>query len=249
VIRHSLPVLVLLLLAGWLGWLLVHWRKPLAEEPGERSVADRIGECGAKADAALVPAFEAAGVPYPPRALRLVALKSERRLELYAGGGSDGLRFIKSYPILGASGLPGPKLAEGDRQVPEGIYPIVLLNPNSRYHLSLRVGYPNADDLRRAAADGRDSSTLGGDIMIHGGSASIGCLAIGDDAIEEVFVLAARTGLDNIDLLIAPCDFRSGASVVVPPSAPDWTAPLHEEIRRNLMTLPQPGSSRAFPSR
>ncbi len=248
-IRRLSPILSLLFLAFGLVLLLLHWRKPGAEEPGPRSVADRIGEFGDKADAALTPAFEAAGVPYPPHVLRLIAFKAERRLELYAGSGSDGLKFIKAYPILGASGLPGPKLAEGDRQVPEGTYPIALLNPNSSYHLSLRVGYPNADDLRRAAADGRDPSALGGDIMIHGGSASIGCLAIGDTAIEEVFVLAARTGLENINLLIAPCDFRSGASVTVPPTAPDWTASLHEDLRRSLMALPDPGARRNFPPR
>ena len=75
---------------------------------------------------------------------------------------------------------------EGDKQVPEGFYRIELLNPNSRYHLSLRVNYPNADDIERAREDRRDLLNLGGDIMIHGGAESIGCIAIGNPAIEHL---------------------------------------------------------------
>lgn len=73
---------------------------------------------------------------------------------------------IKSYPILAASGSIGPKLRESDMQVPEGVYQIESLNPNSQFHLSLRVNYPNEFDREQARIDGR--AQLGGDIMIHG---------------------------------------------------------------------------------
>src|SRR5204863_8498878 len=63
--------------------------------------------------------------------------------------------------------------------ISEGIYPIESLNPNSRFHLSLRIGYPNAFDRAQAAKEKR--TNLGGDIMIHGNSVSIGCLAMGED--------------------------------------------------------------------
>ena len=72
----------------------------------------------------------------------------------------------------------------------------------------MRVNYPNPADIEQAGRDGRDLSMLGGDIMIHGGAESIGCIAIGDPAVEELFVLVARTGLDNVQLIIAPCDLR-----------------------------------------
>ena len=69
------------------------------------------------------------------------------------------------YPILAASGVLGPKLREGDKQVPEGIYGAEALNPNSKFHLSIRLNYPNTFDRRMAQSDGR--TQLGGDIMIH----------------------------------------------------------------------------------
>ena len=122
--------------------------------------------------------------------------------------------------------------------MPEGFYRIELLNPNSRYHLSLRVNYPNADDIERAREDRRDLLNLGGDIMIHGGAASIGCLAIGNPAIEDLFVLTARVGLDNVQLIIAPCDFRQGKTDPTPENAPDWTVELYDRLRANMEKFP-----------
>lgn len=166
---------------------------------GEASVASRIRQYGTAAESRLAPRFAAANVAYPPKSIVLVGLKKERELILLAGN-DEPLREIDRYRILGASGGPGPKLRRGDQQVPEGFYRIESLNPNSAFHLSLRVDYPNAED--RAAADGR--TDLGGDIMIHGGNASVGCLAMGDPAIEELFVLAAKTGLDRIEVVLVP---------------------------------------------
>lgn len=182
--------------------------------------------------------FRTAGADFPPDRVQFVAFKREKILEVYTGSGDSPLRLVHRYKIHGASGTEGPKLREGDHQVPEGGYSIELLNPNSKFHLSLRVNYPSAQDLLRAKADGRDLTTLGGDIMLHGGSASAGCLAMGDPAIEEIFFLAANTPLTRIQLLIAPCDLRvHGANV--PDSAPLWTTGLHEEILQALQALPE----------
>jgi hypothetical protein len=177
---------------------------------GGFTVADRLTAYGSDARLRMEPAFEHAGVAYPPAAVRLVALKRERVIHVFAGPGPNRLTFISSYPILAASGGPGPKTREGDRQVPEGVYRVESLNPNSLYHLALRVGYPSAEDIEAARAEGRDPKTLGDDIMIHGSSVSIGCLAMGDTAIEELFVLAADVGASNVDVIIAPSDPRNG---------------------------------------
>lgn len=225
----ALPVFALigLALSVWL------WRKSMPQPPF--TIADRVRALGGSVDARLQPSFHAAGVKYPPARVTLIALKEERRLELWAADGESGAkRLIKIYPVLAASGKPGPKLREGDRQVPEGIYGIEWLNPNSRFHLSMRLNYPNANDIARAQAEGRDVENLGSDIMIHGGAASIGCLAVGDPASEELFVLAARVGIDSVDVIVAPCDFRVGASVEIPDDAPAWTAELHDEIRARI---------------
>src|SRR5215467_8438106 len=95
---------------------------PVVQEP---TIADRVAQYGPSARERLLPYFAAAGVPYPPARFLLLGLKHERELQLYAAGPAQGLHFIRSFAVLGASGELGPKLLEGDRQVPEGIYRIV----------------------------------------------------------------------------------------------------------------------------
>lgn len=206
--KRGLLFVGLIMVAAVVIWLFRGRPRPLTLPPKPRTVADVLAAIGPEVDARLRPAFTQAGVAYPPPRLTFLVFKREKRLELHADDGSGSPLFVRSYPILAASGGDGPKLREGDLQVPEGFYRIELLNPNSRYHLSLRVDYPNAEDRANARAEGRDPGGLGGDIMIHGGAASIGCLAMGDPAAEDLFVLAARTGLEGIHLLIAPGDLR-----------------------------------------
>jgi hypothetical protein len=202
---------------------------------GEKTVSDRLTEFRNVVHARLEPRFREIGVPYPPRKLILVGLKQERQLEIWVSDGSHDLRYLKSYPILAASGTSGPKLKEGDRQVPEGLYKIESLNPNSRFHLALRVNYPNDLDREHARSDGR--TNLGGDIMIHGGAASIGCLAMGDPAAEDIFVVAAETGIKNVSVILAPVDFRVRDLPPNSPPSPSWTPELYGEIKKELVPL------------
>ena len=203
---------------------------------GRKTVEQQVAEFGAMANARLEPAFRQASVAYPPERLTLVALKSERVLELYASPASGPCRLIKTYPILAASGTIGPKLREGDGQVPEGIYRIESLNPNSLYHLSLRLDYPNDFDRARARQEGRRD--LGGDIMIHGGAASVGCLAMGDEASEDLFVLVARVGLPNVVVIIAPVDLRVRNLPAHVEPLPRWMDQLYANIKTALRAYP-----------
>lgn len=109
-------------------------------------------------------------------------LKEERELELWLKRNGE-FALFRTYPIAGMSGHLGPKLAEGDRQAPEGFYFVKkeALNPNSRYHLSFNVGYPNAYD--------RAHNRTGSFIMVHGSNQSIGCFAMTDEKIEEIYAL------------------------------------------------------------
>jgi len=202
------------------------------------TIADRLAQYGPAARARLQPDFQKQNITYPPAEIVLIGLKQERILEVYARNGTNDFKRIRFYPILAASGGPGPKLREGDKQVPEGIYGIESLNPNSRFHLSLRVDYPNAFDRKQAEREGRTS--LGGDIMIHGSAVSVGCLAMGDQAAEDLFVLAADTGLKNITVILAPVNFRD-AHKTVPALAklPAWTAGLYEQLRERLKQFPE----------
>ena len=199
---------------------------------GKATTAERVATYGEAVRSRLASACQAQGVAYPPSQFTLIGLKAEKRLELWAPDASGRPRLVKAYPILAASGVAGPKLREGDQQVPEGIYAIESLNPNSRFHLALRVNYPNADDRRRAQADGR--TQLGGDIMIHGSNASIGCLAMGDPASEELFVLAALAGHQNVRVILSPVDFRQRDQVDLPSGQPSWVPALHAQIKAEL---------------
>lgn len=234
-----------LTLIGAVAALVSVFRAPLFAAALGRSatVRDRVEQFGPAARARLAPDFERLGLAYPPRRIVLVGLKREKRLEVWVAGAAGRLRLLKAYPILGASGRLGPKLREGDLQVPEGLYRIESLNPNSRYHLSLRVNYPNAFDRAKGALDGR--KTLGGDIMIHGKSCSIGCLAMGDPAAEELFVLAAETGLDAIRVILSPVDFRTSGLPPDAPPGPVWLPDLYASIRTALSEVTAPPPSPA----
>jgi hypothetical protein len=180
--------------------------------------------------------FRAARLSYPPAELALLAFKRERRLEVWARDGGAWAR-IDAIAILAASGGAGPKLRQGDLQVPEGLYRLIAFNPNSRFHLSMMLDYPNTDDLAFAAADGRFD--LGGDIFIHGDTRSIGCLAIGDRPIEDLFVLVADLGIDHVQVVIAPHDPRGGIRLAPIPGLP-FTADLYARIEAALVPFGAP---------
>ena len=202
-----------------------------------KMTADTIASAAAKIESAasgrLADALSDAGARRPFGELALVVSKADRTLDLWVlPGGAESFTHLKTYPVLAASGTPGPKLREGDRQVPEGVYGVRSLNPNSRFHLSLEVDYPSAFDLARAREDGR--SEPGSNIFIHGGAKSVGCVAIGDAAIEEVFLLCSETPLSKITVLIAPSDpskplVRNGAG-----DLPSWMEQKDAELLREL---------------
>jgi len=198
-------------------------------KPGVERVIKRIGP---KAESRIKPFFERAGVPYPSQRLSLIILKLERKLEVWAEDTGKWVH-VRTYDIHEASGWQGPKLKEGDRQVPEGIYRITALNPASRYHLSMKINYPNSYDLKRARDDGRWD--LGGDIFIHGRAASRGCIAVGNVAIEELFLLVAKTGRNRVSVIIAPNDLRKNGCEANLPSQPSWLPDLYKTIAQELV--------------
>lgn len=184
------------------------------------------------AEARLKPDFKRAGLPYPPRQIALLAFKHERKMQLWARNNiQDRWHYIKTFHIFAASGGPGPKLREGDRQVPEGVYQIVGLNPRSRFDLSMHVNYPNSFDRYHASLDGR--THLGGDIFIHGNRRSIGCMAIGNNNIQQLFVLADLVGIKNITVIIAPNDLRYEKPLRSREHV-KWLPQLYDEIREAL---------------
>ena len=110
--------------------------------------------------------------------------KEERELELWIREpGKDTFQLFRTYPVAAMSGELGPKLREGDRQAPEGFYyvPRSRMKPDSRFHLAFNLGYPNAYD--------RTHQRTGSFLMVHGNRVSIGCFAMTDAKIEEIYTL------------------------------------------------------------
>lgn len=226
------PRLVLVILAGWLALVVavLLWKPEargyILSRFSRHTVSERV-----EAIAVAKPWIGETASRMQGR-LSILVFKNERIVELRAKGW-DAPRI---YKMTNFSGKLGPKLCEGDGQIPEGVYGVEYLNPNSAFHLSLKVSYPNAMDRRRAREEGRDD--LGGDIMIHGGSATIGCIPIGDDAIEEVFFFVANAGRKNVSVVIAPYDMRKGRSPELEQSQLPWYIALCDEIAAALRSEP-----------
>jgi len=112
-------------------------------------------------------------------------LKEERLLELWVKASPPSQKFtlFKSYPIHAMSGALGPKTREGDRQAPEGFYyvPRSRMHPGSTYHLAFNLGYPNSYD--------RSQKRTGSFLMVHGNEISVGCFAMSDAGIEEIYTV------------------------------------------------------------
>ncbi|WP_036760835.1 L,D-transpeptidase family protein [Leisingera daeponensis] len=127
-----------------------------------------------------------------PEVTRLRLYKSERLLVL---DGAEGV--LRTYPVGLGFAPEGHKQFEGDGRTPEGAYLIDRRNPDSLFHLSIGISYPNEADLAFAAAQGKSP---GGDIFIHGGPRrgidpmnkrdwTAGCISVSDRQIEEVYAM------------------------------------------------------------
>lgn len=149
---------------------------------------DRVAGARAATDEVLRYRFREHGLDYPAREIFIRVFKHERILELWArSDAADAFTLVTAYPVCALPGQLGPKQRMGDLQVPEGFYFIDQFNPQSNYHLSLRVDYPNlADRMRHRAL------ALGGDIFIHGGCETVGCVPIEDRNIQELYWVAAQ---------------------------------------------------------
>ena len=161
-------------------------------------VAVTIG-CGAYA---LLPA----GSPPTERPDRILVVKSRHEMSLLQGG-----RILKTYAVSLGRSPSGPKTRTGDHKTPEGLYLVDWRNPNSKFHLSLHISYPEPRDSARARQEG---VAPGGDIMIHGLPNRLwwigrfhrfvdwtdGCIAVTDSEIDQLW----RTVPDRTPIEIRP---------------------------------------------
>jgi murein L,D-transpeptidase YafK len=160
----------------------------------------------------LMKQFKNKGLEWPAKYIYIRSFKYDSQLEVWVKNErSQPYKLFKTYKICALAGTLGPKRMEGDYQVPEGFYHINEFNPNSLYHLSLGLNYPNMSDRMLS-----DSTQPGGDIYIHGSCVTTGCIPITNQQIEELYILAAyakNQGQDFIPVHIFPIDFKNNKSV------------------------------------
>jgi murein L,D-transpeptidase YafK len=141
--------------------------------------------------------FEKAGASWPPKDVLYRVFKQEREFEVWAGDGVSELKLIGTYGICAASGDLGPKRKEGDYQVPEGFYKVGYFFPTSSYYLAAQVNYPNQSDKIRG-----NKTAPGSDILIHGRCASIGCISMTDERVEEIYLVGWAAFMEGKPTLI-----------------------------------------------
>ncbi len=231
--RISICIIIFIIGLGFFYYGRSYWYPCYLKIKGKQSVADVINKYGDDAEKRFLSSFKEADIQFPPGQLILLAIKDRKKIEVWARD-KEKYRFIKEYKVKALSGGPGPKLFEGDRQVPEGIYKIISLNPNSSYHLSMKLNYPNSFDLKYAKKEGRNKP--GSNIFIHGKALSIGCLAMGDTAIEELFTMVYKVGKSNVEVIISPTDARMNK--LIPQSdSPEWVSELYSLIEKRVVLL------------
>lgn len=223
-------VLIACVLLGTFFFARDSWAPVTHKMLGKKTSGQVVQLYGNRVREDITPYFIKANISYPPEKLTFLAMKKEKLLEVWASNGGD-YAYIRSYDIHKLSGKDGPKLREGDFQVPEGKYKIIGLNPNSAYHLSMKLNYPNKFDLLHAKQEGRTQP--GSNIFIHGKAVSIGCLAMGDKNIEELFVLSKDVGINNIDVIISPFDPRVKKLESSAISQLEWHAELYMDIDKS----------------
>lgn len=156
--------------------------------------------------------FESKGLIWPAKYIYIRSFKFDSQLEVWVKNSiREPFKLFKTFKVCALAGSLGPKRMAGDYQVPEGFYYINEFKPNSTYHLSLGLNYPNTSDKMLS-----DSLYPGGDIYIHGSCVTEGCIPITDDQIEDLYVItsyARAMGQDYIPVHIFPVQFNNPASV------------------------------------
>lgn len=171
----------------------------------------RVNEAFRKKEDTLRKEFAAKKLTWPANYIYIRSFKYDSELEVWVRSSlKDEFKLFKTYKVCAMAGTLGPKRIQGDYQVPEGFYYINEFKPNSMYHLSLGLNYPNPSDVILS-----DSLQPGGDIYIHGSCVTEGCIPITNPQIEELYVLTAHarnTGQDFIPVHIFPIRFDNPKS-------------------------------------
>jgi murein L,D-transpeptidase YafK len=177
--------------------------------------------------------FKSAKLEYHEFNLFIRAFKKEQTLEVWVREkNQETFTLLHAYKFCTSSGTLGPKRKEGDLQIPEGIYHINHFNPQSNFHLSLGLNYPNTSDKILS-----DKQYPGGSIYIHGNCVTIGCIPITDDKIKELYILAVEArnnGQTKIPVHIYPARLTDNGIAFL---KENYNASGHTKFWENLKTV------------
>lgn len=212
---------------------LLFWRWPSPDPDLAHLAAERSRRLAESRNGAMLPGtpdlarlderLDAQGLKLGAQAFIRI-FKREFELELWLRNGSQ-FELFATYPICRFSGALGPKLAEGDHQSPEGFYAVDAraLNPRSRWHRSFNLGFPNAFDK----SHGRTGTFL----MVHGGCSSVGCYAMTNPVIDEIWRIigaALKRGQGQIHVHVFP--FRMTTDALSARQSHPW-APFWQQLK------------------
>lgn len=156
--------------------------------------------------------FKRKGLEWPAQYVLFRSFKYDGELEVWAkDNANEKYKLFKTYKVCMQSGSLGPKRLQGDYQVPEGFYYITEFKPNSAYHLSLGLNYPNTSDKILS-----DPQRPGNGIYIHGSCVSVGCIPVNNSDIEEIYLIASAakaSGEEFIPVHVFPIRYNNKNSV------------------------------------
>lgn len=158
--------------------------------------SSRVADALRRYDDTLKNAFKKKGLIWPARDIYIRIFKSQNEMELWGRNNETSeYKLVKTYKVCAISGQLGPKREQGDKQVPEGYYFIDDFNPKSDYLLSLLINYPNYSDELQG------KQKKGGNIYIHGGCVTVGCVPMTDEGIKEIYAVCLNAKLSGQEFI------------------------------------------------
>jgi len=181
-----------------------------------KPVEDVVARKGNESHKRLASVFRSQALEYPPDNFALLAFKDSGQLQLYVSSGGHPYQFVRFYNLKSPT--------KDDTELADGIYRITVLEPKSPWHLALKL--EPLDILHKL-------SNLSGQ-FIHGGEVSAGCLAVSDDDIQDLFILAYDVKNRTIPVIVAPTDYRAS------PSTSNSNSDIESKIKTSLATFGPP---------
>lgn len=170
-----------------------------------------------------------------PTEARIVILKAEKQVELWGKDKGGTWRKLNYYPIFTLPEATGPKCQKDDEKTPEGVYRLKALTPNHIHYIALKLDYPSQEDKEIAKEEDRPPESLGDEFALHGFGSSSGNIALHDKAMEEIFYITAKVGLEKTKVIITPFDFRY--ELFPEATQPEWLLKRYQEIDTELKPL------------